>query len=67
MNRTEEEENSKYLSYLALKREAVRELEENSVARMESEVEYVKEENRYMALKLESLAKKVNLLGQRGK
>ena len=43
-----EEENQRYLDYLAVKRGAIKELVENELTKMESEVEYLKLENQFM-------------------
>ena len=48
MNQAPEDENSQYLEYLSFKRKAIQELEETQLLRLESELAYFKEENRYM-------------------
>ena len=63
MNKTDDEENAKYLNYLALKRQAVKEIEFDIVTRMESEIEYIKEENRYMREGLEKWVARLRELG----
>jgi hypothetical protein len=61
MNRSEEQENSIYFDFLALKKQAVKELEEHQLTRLESEVEYLKEENRYLRAKMERAMNRLGL------